>query len=67
MTNYDKMWNKDSAKETAEHVKSRLENYTELVNGGFGNAIGDSSYIKVTTTVLPSCTSTDGVSARRDH
>lgn len=33
MTGYDSMWNKDSAKDTAEHVKSRVENYTELVNG----------------------------------
>jgi hypothetical protein len=33
MTGYDKMWSKDSAKDTAEHVKARVENYTELVNG----------------------------------
>lgn len=33
MTGYNALWDKQAAKETAEHVKSRMENYTELVNG----------------------------------
>jgi hypothetical protein len=33
MTGYNAMWDKKSAKDTEQHVQSRVENYTELVNG----------------------------------
>jgi hypothetical protein len=33
MTGYNALWDKQAAKDTAEHVKSRVDNYTELVNG----------------------------------
>jgi sterol 24-C-methyltransferase len=33
MTGYNALWDKQSAKDTAEHVKSRVDNYTDLVNG----------------------------------
>jgi hypothetical protein len=33
MTGYNALWDKQSAKDTADHVKSRVDNYTDLVNG----------------------------------
>ena len=33
MTGYNAMWDKQSAKDNADHVKSRVDNYTDLVNG----------------------------------
>jgi outer membrane murein-binding lipoprotein Lpp len=33
MTGYNALWDKQAAKDTADHVKSRVDNYTELVNG----------------------------------
>jgi len=33
MTGYNALWDKNAAKDTADHVKSRVDNYTELVNG----------------------------------
>jgi hypothetical protein len=33
MTGYNALWDKKAAKDTEEHVKSRVDNYTELVNG----------------------------------
>lgn len=34
MTGYNALWDKQAAKDTVDHVKSRVDNYTELVNGG---------------------------------
>ena len=33
MTGYNALWDKQSAKDNADHVKSRVDNYTDLVNG----------------------------------
>lgn len=38
MTGYNALWDKQAAKDTADHVKSRVENYTELVNGYYDGA-----------------------------
>ena len=35
MTGYNALWDKQAAKDTVDHVKSRVDNYTELVNGEF--------------------------------
>jgi hypothetical protein len=33
MTGYNAMWDKKAAKDNEEHLKSRVDNYTDLVNG----------------------------------
>ena len=62
MTGYNALWDKQSAKDTADHVKSRVDNYTDLVNGMFisSRVIRSVTDVQVTTMVLLSSTSTDG-------
>lgn len=60
---YTKYWNKDSAKDTEEDKSKRLAEYTEVVNGPsvFVRMMSSVDLHKVTTMVLPSCTSTAGL------
>lgn len=38
ISNYTKFWDKDSAKDTDEQNKHRIESYEELVNGYYDGA-----------------------------
>lgn len=67
MTGYNALWDKQAAKDSVDHVKSRVDNYTELVNGE-SSPLPDGTrrtleltFHKATTMVPPSFTSTDGV------
>jgi sterol 24-C-methyltransferase len=74
---YAKRWDKDSSKDTDAHKQSRLDEYTEVVNGQSCSLLGipgrvarrtsealwDMQLIRqATTMVLPSCTSSAGPS-----
>lgn len=41
MTGYNAMWDKKAAQDNETHLKSRVENYTELVNGKASHSIAE--------------------------
>lgn len=63
--NYSKFWQKDPNKEQDIHNKSRLNSYTEVVNGNYLSTHGSRFFVhrrQVITTVQPNYTSMVGPS-----